>query len=205
MLNDPVEVSLSQSDKSRLEGDEIFRLLVESVQDYAIFLLSPEGNIMTWNTGAQRIKGYTAPEIIGQHFSKFYAREARKSRWPERELEIAASMGRFADEGWRVRKDGSTFWASIVITALRDKNGDLRGFSKVTRDLTERRTLEQRTQELNKELKTQMAQLRESRTQLELRTLELQRLSAQLVRVQDEDRSGRIHTGEHSESPPPRE
>ena len=114
-------------------------------------------------------------------------------------------MGRFADEGWRVRKDGSTFWASIVITALRDKNGDLRGFSKVTRDLTERRTLEQRTQELNKELKTQMAQLRESRTQLELRTLELQRLSAQLVRVQDEDRSGRIHTGEHSESPPPRE
>jgi signal transduction histidine kinase len=97
-------------------------------------------------------------------------------------------MGRFSDEGWRVRKDGTTFWASVVITALRGENGNIRGFSKVTRDLTERRALEQRTQELNKELKSQMAQLKESRTQLELRTLELQRLSSQLVRVQDEER-----------------
>jgi PAS domain S-box-containing protein len=144
---------------------------------------------MTWNAGAQRIKGYAASEIIGQHFSRFYSREARESGWPQRELEIAASIGRFADEGWRVRKDGTTFWASVVITALRhEKSGELRGFSKVTRDPSERRALEERTQELNKELRSRMAQLSESRAQLELRNLELQRLSGQLVRVQDEER-----------------
>jgi PAS domain S-box-containing protein len=176
-------------DEVQPPSDEIFRLLVESVQDYAIFLLSPEGRVMTWNAGAERIKGYTASEIIGEHFSQFYAREARESAWPQRELEIAASIGRFADEGWRVRKDGTTFWASVVITALRNEgSGELRGFSKVTRDLTERRALEERTQELNKELRTRMAQLAESRSQLEHRNLELQRLSGQLVRVQDEER-----------------
>jgi PAS domain S-box-containing protein len=171
------------------QTDEVFRLLVESVQDYAIFLLSPAGEVMTWNAGAERIKGYSAREIIGEHFSRFYATEARESGWPQRELEIAASIGRFADEGWRVRKDGSQFWASVVITALRSRDtGELRGFSKVTRDLSERRALEERTQELNKELRTRMAQLAESRSQLELRNLELQRLSGQLVRVQDEER-----------------
>lgn len=171
------------------QADEVFRLLVESVQDYAIFLLSPEGNVMTWNAGAARIKGYSASEIIGAHFSKFYPREAQESGWPQRELEIASEMGRFADEGWRVRKDGTTFWASVLITALRNEStGELRGFSKVTRDLTERRALEERTQELNKELRSQMAQLAESRTQLELRNLELFRMSGQLVRVQDEER-----------------
>ena len=176
-------------DEVQPPSDEIFRLLVESVQDYAIFLLSPEGRVMTWNAGAERIKGYTASEIIGEHFSQFYAREARESGWPQRELEIAASIGRFADEGWRVRKDGTTFWASVVITALRNEgSGELRGFSKVTRDLTERRALEERTQELNKELRTRMAQLAESRSQLEHRNLELQRLSGQLVRIQDEER-----------------
>jgi PAS domain S-box-containing protein len=191
MSDDPFSIPstpLEQSEKARRAGDETFRLLVDSVQDYAIFMLNPAGIIMTWNTGAQHIKGYTTSEIIGQHFSKFYSREAREGGWPERELEIASSMGRFADEGWRVKKDGTTFWASVVITALRDGSGNIRGFSKVTRDLTERKMLEQRTQELNRELKVQMAQLRESRTQLELRTMELQRISAQLVRVQDEER-----------------
>ena len=143
---------------------------------------------MTWNTGAERIKGYSASEIIGEHFSRFYSADARDSRWPDRELEIAASMGRFSDEGWRVRKDGTTFWASVVITALRGPEGELRGFSKVTRDLSDRRALEERTQELNKELRARMAELTESRTQLELRTLELQRLSGELLRVQDEER-----------------
>jgi PAS domain S-box-containing protein len=170
------------------EKDEIFRLLVEGVMDYAIFMLSPEGKIMTWNAGAERIKGYTASEITGEHFSRFYTREAKESGWPQRELELAAAMGRFADEGWRVRKDGSHFWASVVITALRSPSGELRGFSKVTRDLTERRALEERTQELNKELRGKMAQLSESRSQLELQNLELQRLSGQLVRIQDEER-----------------
>jgi PAS domain S-box-containing protein len=170
------------------ESDELFRLLVESVQDYAILMLDCEGRVMTWNLGAERIKGYRASEIIGQHFSKFYSREARESGWPQRELEIAAATGRFADEGWRVRSDGSTFWASVVITALRGGDNELRGFSKVTRDLTERRILEERTQDLNRELRTKMAQLSESRTQLELRHLELQRMSGLLVRVQDEER-----------------
>ncbi len=169
--------------------DEIFRLLVDSVQDYAIFLLNPDGIIMTWNAGAERIKGYKASEIIGESFERFYSRDPRESGWPKRELEIAKSVGRFTDEGWRVRKDGSTFWASVVITALRDPgSGELRGFSKVTRDLTERRALEERTQELNKELRARMGQLNESRTQLELRSLELQRLSGQLMRFQDEER-----------------
>src|SRR4051794_16516046 len=148
--------------------DELFRLLVEGVQDYAIFLLNPEGKVMTWNAGAARIKGYKASEIIGQHFSQFYSRDAKESGWPERELEIASATGRFSDEGWRVRKDGSTFWASVVITTLRNQDsGELRGFSKVTRDLTERRALEEHTQELNKELRRRMAQLTESRSQLE--------------------------------------
>jgi PAS domain S-box-containing protein len=169
--------------------DEIFRLLVEGVQDYAIFLLSPEGRVMTWNAGAERIKGYLASEIIGEHFSRFYTREAKESAWPQRELELAASIGRFADEGWRVRKDGTQFWASVVITALRrSDSGELRGFSKVTRDLSERRALEERMQELNQELRTRMAQLTESRSQLELRNLELQRLSGEIVRIQDEER-----------------
>ncbi len=174
---------------SLVPTDEIFRVLVESVQDYAIFLLSPEGKIMTWNAGAERIKGYKASEIIGEHFSRFYSREAKEGGWPDRELEIASATGRFMDEGWRVRKDGKTFWASVVITALRNPNsGELRGFSKVTRDLTERRALEERTQQLNKELRDRMAQLAESRSQLELRNLELQRLSARLVNLQDEER-----------------
>lgn len=169
-------------------GDEVFRLLVESVKDYAIFLLDPEGRIATWNEGAERIKGYKPDEIIGKHFSVFYPREAQESRWPDRELEIAAREGRFADEGPRIRKDGSTFWANVVITALRGPDGELRGFSKVTRDLTERRTMEERTRQLNKELRGRVAELTESQRLVELRTMELQRLSAQLLRVQDEER-----------------
>jgi PAS domain S-box-containing protein len=175
------EVRLKQS-------DEIFRLLVESVKDYAIFLLDPDGKVATWNQGAERIKGYKAHEIIGHHFSRFYPREARESRWPDRELEIAAREGRFADEGLRVRKDGSTFWAYVVITALHDKAGELRGFSKVTRDLTERRALEERARHLNRELRARVTQLLESQRQVELRTLELQKLSGELLRVQDEER-----------------
>src|ERR1700730_892129 len=134
-------------------SDEVFRLLVESVKDYAIFLLDPTGIVSTWNPGAVRIKGYTAYEIIGQHFRNFYPREAQESGWPERELEIAAKEGRFADEGLRVRKDGSTFWANVVITALRDETGTLRGYSKVTRDLSERKALEERSRRLKTALR----------------------------------------------------
>ena len=127
-----------QAERALSESEERFRLLVEAAQDYAIFMLDPQGRIASWNTGAERIKGYGATEIIGRHFSIFYPAEARESRWPERELEIAAAEGRFEDEGWRLRKDGSSFWANVVITALRDEDGDLKGFSKITRDLTER-------------------------------------------------------------------
>ncbi|MFL6569077.1 MAG: PAS domain S-box protein [Chthoniobacterales bacterium] len=125
------------------EAEERFRLLVESVSDYAIFMLDPEGRIATWNKGAQRLKQYTADEIIGQHFSKFYPASDNAARKPQRELEIAIAEGRVEDEGWRIRKDGSRFWALVVITALRDKSGTLVGFAKVTRDLTERRAAEE--------------------------------------------------------------
>lgn len=123
-------------------GEERFRLLVESVQDYAIFLLDSEGRVSSWNAGARRIKGYQADEIIGQHFSRFYPDEEVKAGKCDYELKIAARDGRFEDEGWRVRKDGSRFWANVVITRLTNRAGKVIGFAKVTRDLTERRALE---------------------------------------------------------------
>lgn len=170
------------------QNAEIFRLLVESVRDYAVFVLDPNGLVITWNPGAQTIKGYAADEILGQHFSKFYLPEAVQSGWPARELLLAEKEGRFADEGWRVKKDGSAFWASVTITALRDRDGRLTGFAKVTQDMTERKQWEERVQELNKELRARVAQLDESQRVIELRTLELQRLSAQLLHIQDEER-----------------
>jgi PAS domain S-box-containing protein len=126
-----------------IPGDQPFRVLVASITDYAIFMLDPRGCVATWNAGAERIKGYKAEEIIGKHFSTFYPEEAVARRFPEYELEVAAKVGRFEDEGWRVRKDGSLFWANVVITALRDESGALIGFAKVTRDLTERRAHEE--------------------------------------------------------------
>ena len=123
--------------------DDPLKLLVESVQDYAIFLLDREGQIVSWNPGAERIKGYGASEILGKHFSVFYPQDALERGWPQRELELASQEGRIEDEGWRVRKDGSLFWASVAITALRDTRGEVRGFAKITRDLTERRRQEE--------------------------------------------------------------
>ena len=123
--------------------DARFRLLIEGVRDYAIFMLDVDGIITTWNAGAERLKGYSAEEIIGSHISRFYMPEAIKRDWPAHELRMATMDGRFEDEGWRIRKDGSRFWASVVITALRDHAGLLIGFSKITRDLTERKRLEQ--------------------------------------------------------------
>ncbi|MCD6680595.1 MAG: PAS domain S-box protein [Burkholderiaceae bacterium] len=126
-----------------LLGEDPFRLLVESVQDYAIFLLDAHGCVVTWNAGARRIKGYEAHEIIGRSFEVFYPEEAIGADWPQQELRAARVHGRFEDEGWRLRKDGSRFWASVVITALLDRSGALVGFAKVTRDLTERRRREE--------------------------------------------------------------
>jgi PAS domain S-box-containing protein len=125
------------------EPEGLYRLLVETVRDYAIFALDPTGHVLTWNPGAERFKGYQAHEIIGKHFSVFYTQQDRDRHWPEAELEMAKRDGRFEDEGWRVRKDGTRFWANVVITALRDQTGRLVGFAKVTRDLTERRMAEE--------------------------------------------------------------
>jgi|AGTN01.3.fsa_nt_gi PAS domain S-box/PAS domain S-box len=138
-LTDREDASQRRSQSEQQE--QVFRLLVSGVQDYAIFMIDPNGNVMTWNEGAQRLKGYVANEIIGKHFSNFYPEELRATQHPQRELEIAKKEGRYEEEGWRVRKDGSTFWANVVITAIYDQN-QLVGFAKVTRDLTERRESE---------------------------------------------------------------
>jgi len=122
--------------------EESFRLMVESVTDYAIVMLDPEGHVVSWNTGAERIKGYDAEEIVGQHFSRFYPPEEVADDKPRRDLDLAAASGRHENEGWRVRKDGSTFWANGVITAIRGQAGELRGFAQLTRDLTERNKVE---------------------------------------------------------------
>jgi len=124
-------------------GGRVYQLMVESVRDYAIFMLDPNGHIASWNRGAQRIKGYNADEIIGRHFSVFYSAEDVAAGKPERELELVQRDGTLEDEGFRIRKDGSRFWASVVLTAVRDDDGTLVGFAKVTRDLTERRAAQQ--------------------------------------------------------------
>ena len=185
--NSPIAINrpLGSAIEARLD---LFRLLVESVRDYAIFVLDPDGNVLTWNPGAQALKGYVRDEIVGKHFSKFYLPEAVQSGWPQRELTLAQKEGRFVDEGWRVRKDGTAFWASVTITPLYAQDGTLAGFAKVTQDLTDRRQGEERIQALNRELRERVAQLDESRRIIELRTLELHKLSANLLQVQDDER-----------------
>ncbi|NUP64085.1 MAG: PAS domain-containing sensor histidine kinase [Nonomuraea sp.] len=129
------------AEQAMRDSEEKFRLLVQNVVDYAIFMLDSEGRIASWNAGAERIKGYRAEEIMGRHFSVFYPPEDVAAGKPAMELRVAIADGRWEEEGWRVRKDGTRFWASVVITALYDDRGDLRGFGKVTRDLTERRSV----------------------------------------------------------------
>jgi PAS domain S-box-containing protein len=126
------------------QTEDLYRLLVESVRDYAIFALDAGGHVLSWNAGAERLKGYPAREIIGQHFSVFYPAADRAAGKPERELVDAARDGTVEDEGWRLRRDGSRFWANVVITALRDEDGSLIGYTKVTRDLTEQRLGQER-------------------------------------------------------------
>ena len=190
-MNQRVPTPIHQASSSADEATKTnvaFRLLVDAVQDYAIFILDPEGYVLTWNSGARAIKGYTREEIVGKHFSVFYPKEAVENHWPERELTLAEKEGRFRDEGFRVKKDGSTFWASVTITALREGDGSLYGFAKVTQDLTARRDAEERLQALNRELRTRVQQLDESRRVIELRTMELQKLSGSLLQIQDEER-----------------
>ena len=140
---------------------EQFALFVSHVVDYAIFMLDPSGRIVTWNEGAQRIKGYASDEIIGEHFSIFYPRDDARNGKPDWELEVAKREGRYEEEGWRIRKDGTRFWASVVITAVRDDAGRLRGFGKVTRDLTDRHEMELQLREHAE----RMAQLERTKTE----------------------------------------
>jgi PAS domain S-box-containing protein len=159
---------------SLLKSEERFRILVQEVKDYAIVMLDPGGHVVSWNAGAERIKGYRAEEILGQHFSTFYPREDVERGKTEMELRVAASEGRFEDEGWRVRKDGSRFWANVVITALRDKSGRLVGFGKVTRDLTERRQAEEERARIAERVREELLRnIREAVNQLSTASAEI--------------------------------
>jgi PAS domain S-box-containing protein len=177
-----------QSEAALLQSEQRFRLFVEAVRDYAIFMLDPEGNIATWNTGAERIKGYKPWEIIGQHFSVFYPEDDLKSRKPWHELEVAAKEGRFEDEGWRLRKDGSKFWANVIITAIRDESGRLLGFGKVTRDLTEKKRAHEELECAHRNLQTEVMERRSADKKLHKSEESLRRLSQHLLRTQDEER-----------------
>src|SRR5262245_43785461 len=153
------------------EGDDhLFRLLVQRVHDYAIFMIDPTGLVMSWNEGAQALKGYDAHEIIGQSFERFYQEEDRRNHKPTQLLKTAAALGRVEDEGWRIRKDGTRFWADVIITAIHDEIGNLIGFGKVTRDLTERRRAEEALREAAQALEKRVAE----------RTHQLQKANAAL-------------------------
>jgi PAS domain S-box-containing protein len=140
-----------------LKSENRYRVLVNTVKDYAIFMLDTDGRVVTWNAGAERIKGYKDKEIIGKHFRIFYPGEMQAKRWPEEELKVAQEKGVCEDENWRVRKDGSKFWAHVVITALHDEAGKLIGFGKVAKDLSERKQKEEHINQLNKALEMRLA------------------------------------------------
>lgn len=142
---------------ARAATEKMLQALVNNVQDYAVILLDPEGKVLSWNAGAERLKGWKAEEIIGQHFSRFYPPEEAARGKAAEELKAAAAQGRFEDEGWRMRKDGTRFWANVVVTALRGEKGELWGYGKLTRDLTERRQAEE-------QIKRQAQEIQETAT-----------------------------------------
>src|SRR3954453_164913 len=144
-------IEKSSQQRDLFESERSFRLLVEGVSDYALYMLDPTGRITSWNVGGQRIKGYSTGEILGQHFSRFYTEPDRENGKPARALKIAEEHGRYEEEGWRVRKDGTFFWASVVIDPIREQ-GRLVGFAKITRDITERRDAQLKLEEMQKHL-----------------------------------------------------
>src|ERR1019366_5966664 len=141
-----------RAEEALRESEERFRLLLDGVKDYAIYMLDPEGHVISWNAGAARIKGYRSEEILGKHFSCFYVPEDRESGKPSRELQESLSKGRFEEQAQRVRKDGSAFWANVVITPMYDDSGTLRGFCKIARDITQQKADEREIRKLNEEL-----------------------------------------------------
>lgn len=166
----------------------LYRLLVESVTDFAIFLLDPTGIVRSWNPGAERLKGYVEGEIVGKHFSTFYTSEDLKAAKPEHELQVAAQVGRVEDEGWRLRKNGTRFWANVVITAMRDESGALVGFAKITQDLTARRNAEEQAQLLAAETAARRETERHTEELVGL-TEELQRQALELEAQTEEAQS----------------
>jgi diguanylate cyclase (GGDEF)-like protein/PAS domain S-box-containing protein len=152
----PTGTKPEPTDERLRASEESFRLLVGNVLDYAIFMLDPDGRVVSWNPGAERLKGYREEEILGQSFSRFYPREDVERGKPQHGLQLASAEGRFEEEGWRVRKNGSIFWANVVITAIRDKAGELLGFAKITRDSTERRLATERLKASEAQLQTFM-------------------------------------------------
>ncbi len=162
------DVTVEQATQKALrESEERVRLMIESIRDYAIVMLDPNGQVVTWNKGAQRIKGYTADEIIGRHFSCFYPKEDAERGFPRKKLAEATAKGRIEDEGWRVRNDGRRFWANVIITSIREQSGKLLGFVKVTRDLTSRREAEEKIAQLNSDLNRRAAELETANKELE--------------------------------------
>src|SRR5580692_1883827 len=196
-----------RADQALRDSEERFRLLIQSVEEYAIFNLDPLGNVVTWNNGAERLKGYRAEDILGQHFSAFYPREDVAGGKPQRILEEAVQRGQSEDEGWRIRKDGSRFWANVVVTALRNAKGNLQGFAKVTRDMTERHgkeealtkakerlelRVDQRTTglaQVNEELRTEISERWRAEEQLRASLDQLRALAARLQSVREEERT----------------
>lgn len=156
-----------QAEDTLRKSEERFRLLVDGVKDYAIYMLDPQGHVSSWNTGAERINGYTSDQIIGQHFSVFFPAEERGRGKPEQELEVARREGKYEGQGWRLRRDGSRFWADVVVAAIYDVSGELRGYAKITRDITERRKAEESIAALNEELSARNSSLELANREIE--------------------------------------
>ncbi|MBA3915270.1 MAG: PAS domain-containing sensor histidine kinase [Acidobacteriales bacterium] len=170
------------------QDEQRFRLFVEAVSDYAIYTLDPKGFVTSWNQGAERIKGYSATEIVGSHFSRFFSPEDIRDGKPQQELRVAAEQGRFDAEAWRVRKSGDRFWANIVLTAIKDENGGLIGFVKVTRDFTERMHAQWNLERVNSELAAEVQERKAAEQKLAASEKSLRELSLHLLRSQDEER-----------------